>query len=101
MAIGYTIRFVTNIAANHLSVLLLAVQFKSSPGKTYPMLDYDYASPEVKRAFDWYDWGKGHCPFNERNWEDYLKDAWVEAPEPAAEALGLRINYCAAHGIGC
>lgn len=85
------VQYFTNFPRNH------ELQFLESPGTTYPMIDYELVSPEVKKAFDGYDWGKGHCPFNERNWEYNLQRAWIDAPDPAAEALAAKIHYYETH----
>lgn len=66
------VEYFTNFPTDH------ELQFKTSPGKEYPMWDWATMPDVTKNALATTNWGKANVPFIDANWEPKLDKAWVE-----------------------
>lgn len=66
-----TVEYFTNFPTNH------ELQFKTSPGKDYPMIDWDVLSEPARSALQNADFGSASVPFKDGSFESNLEKAWI------------------------
>lgn len=65
------VEYFTNFPTNH------ELQFKTSPGKDYPMIDWDALSEPARSALQNADFGSASVPFKDGSFENNLEKAWI------------------------
>ncbi|EKG20311.1 Necrosis inducing [Macrophomina phaseolina MS6] len=65
------VEYFTNGITNH------ELQFKTSEGKEYPIIDWDMMTDATRNALNQPVFGDANCPFNEGNFIPKVEEAWV------------------------
>ncbi|EOD52252.1 putative necrosis- and ethylene-inducing protein 1 precursor protein [Neofusicoccum parvum] len=65
------VEYFTNFPTNH------ELQFKTSEGADYALLDWDVMTDAAKQALQNADFGSANVPFKDGNFETKIEEAWV------------------------